>query len=285
MAKPADFFVGVTDLFSVILPGAALAYVCYMVEKHIGSDVLGFRALGTYEGYLAFFVAAYLLGNVMDMVGAAILDNIYDLTYAHWKRSDPMSLKQWWQETPPRMKEEWVSAVRAIKETRKREHLRLDEATYREAERLAGSSRPQGFNVYKWTRSWIAVYSSSAFAEVERMQANSKFFRGMVTLSVITAFLSATIQCPFRMPGAGACLLLAVAFFFRYSDLRWKAVQQTYGFYLVLRNGPVPLAVDAARESAPPGLRPAPGGGVSAENIADDADEEGGEAEAPRMFD
>src|SRR5450631_1768184 len=280
MAKPADFFVGVTDLFSVILPGAALAYVCYLVEKHTGSDVLGFRALGMYEGYLAFFVAAYLLGHVMDMVGAATLDNLYDLTYAHWKRSDPMSLRQWMKRSPRRLKVEWIRALRGISQTRKRKTFRRDDEVFRQARIAAGTARPAGFNVYKWTRSWIAVYSSSAFAEVERMQANSKFFRGMVTLSVITALLSATVQCPFGLRGAIACLLLAVAFFLRYCDLRWKAVQQTYGFFLVLRNGP----------AAPPSATPVEvSSTVSRQGTGDGTllpeDDDEGDGEDPRMFD
>lgn len=98
MAKPTDFFVGITDLFSIILPGASIAYVCIKVEEHLETDILGLRRLShTNEGYIAFFVVSYLLGHAMDMVGAVVLDSLYDLTYAHWKRSNDVSFATWQQ--------------------------------------------------------------------------------------------------------------------------------------------------------------------------------------------
>ena len=73
MAKPGDFFVSVTDLFSIILPGMATAYVLLKVEEHEGQDLLSLRSLGgKTEGYVAFLVVAYLLGHLIDMVGATI---------------------------------------------------------------------------------------------------------------------------------------------------------------------------------------------------------------------
>jgi hypothetical protein len=91
MAKPTDFFVGVTDLFSVILPGAALTFVALRIEECAGKDLLGLIQLQKEERYIAFFVVAYLLGHVTDMIGASLIDNVYDLTYAHWKQSYPLT--------------------------------------------------------------------------------------------------------------------------------------------------------------------------------------------------
>src|SRR5581483_9569036 len=87
MAKPSDFFVGVMDVFSIILPGVSLAYLLLKVEENQGADILNLRDLhGKPDGYIAFFVVAYLLGHLMDLVGATILDWTYDHTYVRWRR-------------------------------------------------------------------------------------------------------------------------------------------------------------------------------------------------------
>jgi hypothetical protein len=236
MAKPTDFFVGITDLFSIILPGASIAYVCIKVEEHLETDILGLRRLShTNEGYIAFFVVSYLLGHAMDMVGAVVLDSLYDLTYAHWKRSNDVSFATWAAKTPGRLIEELRNTWRPLIETGTRPSMRLDDPLFREARRLACTAMAPGDRVYQWCRSWVALKSAMAFTEIERLQANSKFFRGMVTASVITAALSLVIHVPFGRLGAVVCLVLAVTSFLRFCDLRWKAVQQTYRFFIALK--------------------------------------------------
>jgi hypothetical protein len=91
--------------------------------------------------------------------------------------------------------------------------------------------------VYQWSRAWIAVKSPFAFTEIERLQANSKFFRGLVTVSLITAILSLKGHSLLARGAAIVCLLLALTSYMRYCDLRWKAVQQTYRFFIALRSG------------------------------------------------
>ena len=108
MAKPTDFFVGITDLFSIILPGTALTYVCILVEKGLHLDVLGLLGLTSTNpnaGYVAFFVVSYLIGHGMDMAGAQILDPLYDLTYADAKRRGDLGLTTWLKKSPKRIVE------------------------------------------------------------------------------------------------------------------------------------------------------------------------------------
>jgi hypothetical protein len=99
-AKPTDFFVGVTDLFSVILPGATLAYIVLKIEESTSTDLLSLLKLHGTEGYVAFLVVAYILGHLTDLIGASLIDSLYDLTYAHFRRSDPLSFFRWLIATP-----------------------------------------------------------------------------------------------------------------------------------------------------------------------------------------
>ena len=207
MAKPSDFFVGVTDLFSIILPGLALTLIAVQMEQQAGHDLLGLRqSLGEKEQYLAFFVGAYIAGHVVDLIGALVLDRVYDVTYARWKRH-------------PRSTDTAPSG--------------LYDPLFAEASRLASSAMPQGDRVYQWSRASIALTSATAFNEIEQKQAGSKFFRSMVIVSLLLALLPlAHIASVWRILVA---LGFAIAFFIRYSDLRWKAVQQTYRFFIVIQ--------------------------------------------------
>ncbi len=234
MAKPADFFVGITDLFSIILPGAVMTFVLLCIVKTnyaVTFDKLPLEGVG---GYAAFLVAAYLLGHVIDLIGASVIDNLYDLIYANWKRSEPISLRQWLKATPNRLWIEVRHGYRSIFHKRE-DNPRLENKLLVVAREVAGKDRPPGVNVYKWARSWTMLKSGAASTEIERLQANSKFFRGMVTVSAITGICFFTLQAPHAKAWGWACIALAVACFFRFSDLRWKAVEQTYVFFIALR--------------------------------------------------
>jgi hypothetical protein len=238
LEKPTDFFVGVTELFSVILPGTCIAYVCLLLERAADppADILGLRHLSDKnEGYLVFAVVSYLLGSVLDMLGALFLDNLYDLTIAHWKRSHPMSVTEWLLHCPERFWKELVQLWRSTFRSRKGGPVRLEDELLVSARRLAGPAMPKGDKVYQWCRSVIALQNPSAFSEIERLQANSKFFRGIVMVSLISGLVSLRFHQPFGVRGGVVCLAVAVLSFVRFSDLRWKAVQQAYRFFIALR--------------------------------------------------
>lgn len=235
MSRPADFFVGITDLFSIILPGTVLEFLLLLIEKRYGWDCLGLRKLTGNEGYLAFFIGAWLLGHAADMAGALAIDEAYDLLYAHWKRSAPTSFAAWLAATPGRLMDEARQLLRGLAVTRERTSPRLSDALFERAREQAGTDRPDGFNVYKWSRTWTMIQSAPAMSEIERLQANSKFFRGMLVVSIVAAMTSFLIGIPFRTAGGVICVLFACASYLRYSDLRWKAVQQTYGVFIALR--------------------------------------------------
>ena len=250
MAKPTDFFVGITDLFSIILPGALMTYIWIIAEQHSASGPLGpVRASHTNTEYLSFLAMSYLVGHGMDMVGAVVLDDIYDLTFADWKKSRDISPKHWLLQMPARLISELRKNFTFLYTGVKDRSDRKSDALLLRAAVLAAPAIVQGDYVYQWCRSWIVLRSPLAFSEIERLQANSKFFRGMVTTSLITAILSLTIHVPFHTTGAVVCIALAIASFLRYAELRWKAVQQTYRFYIALQT--VPAVAEAETEAEP----------------------------------
>jgi hypothetical protein len=247
MAKPTDFFLGITDLFSVLLPGACIAFVGLKVAEHRPTDLLGKLGLSAYEGYegyIAFFVVAYLLGHLMDYGGSQVWDEGYDRMYARRKRSRALKRAEELLKTRSETSEEGRVAVK-IREA-KGDRL-LFEAT-----RLAESSMPAGDRVYQWSRTWSCLRNPTAFIEIERMQANSKFFRGLISVFLIASIVLLWMSHSDGLYAlaAGVCVLLGLTSFLRFCDLRWKAVQQTYRFFIASLTEPAELAAAVAGEHA-----------------------------------
>jgi hypothetical protein len=262
MARPGDFFVGVTDLFSVLLPGAVVTFVGMKAEQSLNppSDLFGLLQLRDVPGYMAFVVCAFLSGHLVDMIGASVLDRIYDLLYADFKRSG-VGLRSWLKATPQRLVEvarQWRRFhLRHPSVSRPKEDpTNLQDPVYRAASALA-EPKPDKDKLYQWCRDWLQLRSPQSLQEPDRLQANSKFFRGLVVVAAIFEGLFWVLpqfRENFSYSAAQdwlwsvSCLLLIAFAFLRYSDLRWKAVQHVYRLYVISRCCEAPAGGDTIRK-------------------------------------
>jgi len=259
MAKPGDFFVGVTDLFSVLLPGAIVACMLRVAGGDAINGLFGLSRLEDTPVYAAFLVAAYILGNLTDMIGSVVVDQVYDLTYAEYKRS-AAGLVPWLLHAPRDIVR--VLSVRSLHtflgwplgehaEVRVKDPLFI--GALAEAPGL-----PHGERLYQWCRDWLQLHSPQALAEPDRLQANSKFFRGLVVLTVVFVLLltlsdnlarAAAALAPRSVLLALTCAI-GLAAFLRYCDLRWKAVHQVYRLYIISQQAaPKPVANSVTQDS------------------------------------
>ncbi len=71
----------------------------------------------------------------------------------------------------------------------------------------------------------------------------------MVSVSIMTLLLLLlpSLNITHKALAGLVCLILALTSFMRFCDLRWKAVQQTYRFFIALRSEP---AAASALESS-----------------------------------
>jgi hypothetical protein len=166
LAKPAEFFIGLVDFFAILLPGGLATAILLelagsisnhqteswpSILKHLPTEV-------HWPAWIAFTVVSYLLGHFIFLIGSASLDNLYDLTYKLVNKD----------------KDEANSLMRRSK-TLLKGALRIREEEVQ--------------SVYQWARVYTRLRSPATSLEIDRFEADSKFFRSLTVLLFLSGFL------------------------------------------------------------------------------------------------
>jgi hypothetical protein len=214
MPKPSDFFVGVIDFFAVLLPGASLVYL--LQPLIVTSTVTPWLPATPTQGWMVFLVLAYIAGHLLHAIGSWLLDDyIYGMFYVpRWR--------------PPHS--------RAAKLIRQADAAGLRKDTEASATLLARvylttNVNPQGTNYYDWCLSDVRVNSPPGAVEVDRLQADSKFFRSMAFVFLVGTLVSLREAQVWVAVGAAALTIFAI---WRFCELRWSATKRVYEYYLLL---------------------------------------------------
>ena len=82
--KAADIYLGVVDIFAIILPGALFALVLWAVLKAGNTDFFkGAEFPEFMPAWLVFLIFAYVLGHFVSALGSWTMDFLYDEYYKH----------------------------------------------------------------------------------------------------------------------------------------------------------------------------------------------------------
>lgn len=146
--KPSDLFVGIVDFFSVLLPGAVLAFAFQLAKVGFIESQLAHRSQQT--KWVVFALVSYLLGHFVFLIGAAFLDDLYDATYV--KRQQAKNGRR------------LLRHVASIKR-----------AVLQDAHKIE--------NNFKWARAFIRLNKPEAAIDIDRLEANSKFFRSLTVVA------------------------------------------------------------------------------------------------------
>lgn len=202
MAKPGDFLIGVLDFFAILLPGSMATWLLtrYVpvndLVRPITTGAPGAQP-DSVTIWAAFLLSSYVLGHFVFMIGSG-LDAFYD---------------RWRMRTKPRSSDTTFQAADALRN------------------RLTDSLGP-GFSTLKWCKSYIQVNGPHARAEIDRFEADSKFFRSFV---VISAVMSPHFFLFERQPIAGLVFVaLGIGAYLRYRDQRWKMTELCYATAVIL---------------------------------------------------
>jgi hypothetical protein len=146
--KPSDLFVGIVDFFSVLLPGAVLAFALQLAKVgFIESQLAG---LSSQTKWIVFVIASYLLGHFVFLIGAAFLDHLYDATYVKRQQAK--------------------RGARLLKHAASIKRAALQDAYKIE-------------NHFKWARAFIKLKKPEMAADIDRLEADSKFFRSLTVVA------------------------------------------------------------------------------------------------------
>jgi hypothetical protein len=187
--KPADFLLGVLDFFAVLLPGALATWLFVQnIPAPTLLDALSFGVESEAKPHplvvaTAFLVASYMLGHFVFMLGAEL-----DPSYDRWRR-------------------------------RTKPHAA--DTTYQAAEKLHHQLYGELSKVttLKWGKAYIQIKAPHARVEIDRLEADQKFFRGLVVISVPFAVHFLLRDAPL---GSIASLVMGALSYRRYIQQRWK---------------------------------------------------------------
>ena len=194
MTKPADFFVGVLEFFAILMPGgAATGLLSCSIVPLIAPELKSYHFWlpHSLNEWVLFLFSAYVLGHFVHSIGSH-LDPLYDA---------------WRQWTKPLEKDKTFQAAR---------HLRKSQEN---------NFSDGHFSELKWSKVYVRIRLPSAIPPIERLEANSKFFRSFAVLSIASGIYTLTTT---HLGFALAALSVGGLSLHRYFDQRWKSSELTY---------------------------------------------------------
>jgi hypothetical protein len=205
MPKPSEFYIGLMEFFSILLPGALLTAALIVQWEPQGQEGIARLLAVPGANWIAFALVAYALGHFAYLAAASIDSPLYD-RYREWR----------WPERDDCC---YVRATAALK------------AFFGTAQ---GKDVPM--NTFAWAKSVLQLKAPAALADVERYEADSKFFRSLIVVLPIAGPLLADTPRVAILPA----LAVALISFLCYAARRHKSTEWAYRYLLVLIEAPSP---------------------------------------------
>lgn len=157
--KAGDLYLGVVDLFAVILPGGVFSAVVWKIVSTGHRDIFE-RLAGpqVIPNWLLFLVISYIVGHFLFALGSWLIDPLYDGYYKHKFEFE--------------IKKELPSI-------RRRADRLFDEL-------LRAKLYHEDDNRLTWSESFLRVGSAPAKGELDRLEADSKFFRSLAVVAILS---------------------------------------------------------------------------------------------------
>jgi 8-oxo-dGTP pyrophosphatase MutT (NUDIX family) len=226
--EPEKFFIGLVDFFSILMPGAMLAFV---VKDWGASTFLGsatcFQLTGAEAG-LIFLFGSYLLGHLVFLLSAVLDEWVYDPLrgLTDWGQITRRLSKS--KDLSPRWKRGLAASDLLFGGGADNAVIQAQRIKARALRALEGED---AINAFQWCKAYLTKALPEGLLAVQRFEADSKFFRSFfVVLGTVAVVYAARHQ----WPAAGLCFLGMPPALWRYLDQRFKATQQAYWFLLAL---------------------------------------------------
>ena len=228
---PQKLFLGIMDLFTIIMPGAVLTF---LLREHVGTPVLGdgYDDLGGAEAWALFLLASYLVGHVVFLIGAS-LDEPYDWLRRRTLGAQTERLGRSGRLVP------YPIRLLAWMVFKNEENRAVAAATALREQMLAPVGAASSINTFQWSKAWLTIEQPSSMSNVQRFEADSKFFRSfsvvVAILIVVVVWRGEAVLWP-RWSVVPLVVLLGGSLW-RYMELRLKSTNQAYWSVLTLAAG------------------------------------------------
>lgn len=220
--KPSNFYIGIIDLFAILLPGAIATLAIFHFTRF---DLAGWLRIPATNSdlyiFLLFLLSAYLLGHIISQLSAYLDSWLYDPLKNHVYRDQKR-----------------LNLVKAI---RNKYHPVEEAEAY--------------VNNFEWAQARLLKELPAAVDEIERYTADSKFFRGLILIFLVLAALFAYQN---NLILATGCVLIMLFAGIRYFGKRRKATETAYKYVIFLENR-YTLDGDDGDETTPPPDEDQPG--------------------------
>ena len=221
--EPSKFFIGLTDFFSIFLPGALLTYV----TQFFWLWLLGIsQPPAGGEGWVMFLFGSYLMGHFIFLVGSWLLDDyVYEPVRngTTQRQIERLAKGAALSSLPIRYLALWC-----IQRGADSSFLDVVRIKKHYLDPLGVSTMP---NTYQWSIARLALSHPDARQAVQRYEADSKFFRSLVVV-IFLFILWKTVELQFL--AVAIFLILLCLSLWRYIDQRIKAINHAYWFITTL---------------------------------------------------
>jgi hypothetical protein len=257
--KPGDLLLGVSDFFAVLLPGALVILVGIGVAYELHSDAIAplFVALKDGKVWWAAGVIAYAIGHIVASWGSR-LDDLFERDKVRHERGELKGCAE-------RVLEHFARRAFAIVPDRGAQSNQLEPTpepksnppkavrksfTGRVVRALTTDAWQQAkndgklINAYKLSRITLNLRAPNVYAEVIRLEADSKFFRSLVVVATLT-LAACLIMLGGRLLSLGhpsLDTLTPVLFSFAYLSAAFLTLRLAYSRYCELRLKAIQLA-------------------------------------------
>lgn len=226
--EPQKLFIGLVDFFSTIMPGALLTYLGRRWVSGTGYAWAA-RSLDSSESWMVFLFVSYLLGHFVFLLGARLDDLLYDPLRRKTTLGQISRLSRGKQRSG-----RWI---RAIARSRFLFGPTADAAVMDvvrlKSRAMQGVATDSAVNAFQWCKARLSRDHTEGLVAVQRLEADSKFFRSFV---VVLGILAGVSVARGARAEAGVCVALGALALWRYVDQRFKATQQAYWLVLTLES-------------------------------------------------
>ncbi|CDM57512.1 MULTISPECIES: NUDIX domain-containing protein [Rhizobium] len=236
--EPQKFFIGLVDFFSIILPGMFVAYLGGELVPHDSTLFPDTNEVG----WGVFLFVSYFLGHFIFLIGALLDEWIYDPMRAWTDLGQTKRLSKGKGLSPELLRRLAPSYLlfgpnpdRAVTKAERLKTAGLQQL-----------SAENTINAFQWCKARLALESPEGLAQVQRFEADAKFFRSFVVALAIFGVIYAFREDWLRVVIAAVLGGLAL---YRYVEQRFKTTQQAYWLVITkegLKNPPAPAAAARA---------------------------------------